>query len=282
MASVRSHRDPRPASMPRYGGRPVSDLKTGTNRRHPTPKKKMIFPLGASSTSSFGLSSSNIGPSGLSGSTRHPTLRSHTPCASSANSPMIHMGTARLTTDGRKMSRIVANVERFPLIHSMVVVTSPMGVHAPPALAAMTTAAPKYLRLSGSGMSLRSSDTMTMVDVRLSRMALMKKVMVPMKYSSSLLVLALMDFVMRLNPWCASTISTMVIAPMRKKSTSDVSPSFSCSSGSTSPGPLCSTRIVHSATAMTSPTPLLLKASSSSSMIPIYPMMKTMVSDSSW
>lgn len=39
----------------------------------------------------------------------------------------------------------MGNVVTWPCIHSIVVVTSPMGVHAPPALAAMTTTAPRSL-----------------------------------------------------------------------------------------------------------------------------------------
>jgi hypothetical protein len=40
---------------------------------------------------------------------------------------------------------MVGNVDICPCIHSMVVVTSPIGVHAPPAFAAITTTAPRSL-----------------------------------------------------------------------------------------------------------------------------------------
>lgn len=40
---------------------------------------------------------------------------------------------------------IVWNAEIRPFIHNIVVVTSPIGVHDPPAFAAITTAAPKIL-----------------------------------------------------------------------------------------------------------------------------------------
>ena len=69
----------------------------------------------------------------------------------------------------------------WPPIHSIVVVTSPMGVHAPPALAAITTTAPSSLRSSpeSPGRIFRRSEIMTMVEVRLSRMAERKKVTPP-------------------------------------------------------------------------------------------------------
>jgi hypothetical protein len=44
-----------------------------------------------------------------------------------------------------KNTFMVGNVDICPCIHSMVVVTSPIGVHAPPAFAAITTRAPRSL-----------------------------------------------------------------------------------------------------------------------------------------
>ena len=56
----------------------------------------------------------------------------------------------------RDTDLMVETVEMLPLIHSIVVVTSPMGDQAPPELAAMTTTAPRNLRNSASfGTSLR-------------------------------------------------------------------------------------------------------------------------------
>ena len=70
----------------------------------------------------------------------------------------------------------------------MVVVTSPMGVQAPPALAATTTMAPSSLRSSASGTARCSTDSMTIVVVRLSSMALRKKVSSPSPHSSRALL----------------------------------------------------------------------------------------------
>ena len=55
-----------------------------------------------------------------------------------------------------------------PPIQSMVVVTSPMGDHAPPALAAMTTMPAKSHRVCLSSISLRSKETITIDVVKLS------------------------------------------------------------------------------------------------------------------
>ena len=67
-------------------------------------------------------------------------------------------------------------VVNCPPIHSIVVVTSPIGDQAPPALAAMTTMPAKSQRVCRSSMSLRNSDTMTMDVVKLSSRAEKKKV----------------------------------------------------------------------------------------------------------
>lgn len=64
------------------------------------------------------------------------------PLTSSEMTDTRAMGRARETIDGRIRSRMVGRVEMLPLIHSIVVVTSPMGVQAPPALAARTMMAP--------------------------------------------------------------------------------------------------------------------------------------------
>jgi hypothetical protein len=77
-----------------------------------------------------------------------------------------------------------------------------------------------HLLCSGSGTSFLSRLTMTMVVVRLSRMELMKKVMVARIHSRTLLSVVLMESVTSLKPWCASTISTMVMAPRRKNTIS--------------------------------------------------------------
>ena len=59
---------------------------------------------------------------------------------------MINTGTNADTRLGKKRCGIVAEVEIFPLTHSMIVVTSPMGDQAPPLLAAITMMLPKIQR----------------------------------------------------------------------------------------------------------------------------------------
>jgi len=52
------------------------------------------------------------------------------------------MGTHAVTKDGRKSHWMVFETEILLESHNMVVVTSPTGLQAPPALAAMTTKPP--------------------------------------------------------------------------------------------------------------------------------------------
>mmetsp|Transcript_8097 Transcript_8097/g.20792 ORF Transcript_8097/g.20792 Transcript_8097/m.20792 type:complete len:206 (+) Transcript_8097:412-1029(+) len=198
------------------------DLKSGVKSNAPMPVANTSLPLGASCISTDAGSALTLPPPEASSPAPAPAaaVSSFTlPWASSANLVMRKMGTASDTMDGTMSHLIVSMLLMLPLIQSMVVVTSPMGVQAPPALAARTTAAPKNWRRSGSLTSLRRSETMTMVLVRLSRMALMKKVMPETIQRRDLLDVALMTLVTSLNPWCASTISTMVIAPRRKNIT---------------------------------------------------------------
>ena len=81
-------------------------------------------------------------------------------------------GTSRLTSEGRNTARMMFNGVICPPIHSMVVVTSPITVHAPPALAAMTTTEANSRRSSRRAISRWISETITIVVVKLSRIAL--------------------------------------------------------------------------------------------------------------
>mmetsp|Transcript_25197 Transcript_25197/g.42203 ORF Transcript_25197/g.42203 Transcript_25197/m.42203 type:complete len:386 (+) Transcript_25197:1148-2305(+) len=198
------------------------------------------------------------------------------PLTSSAKRVIRPRGTSKETTEGRKMSLIVAAEEIWPLIQSMVVVTSPMGVHAPPALAAMTTTAPKNWRCLGSLMSFRSREIMTMVEVRLSRMEDMKNVIHPTIHSSLVVSFVLIASVTILNPLCESTVSTIAIAPIKKNTIWPTSASCSFSARFTAcPSGFETARIVHRAAAISSATPDLLNATVSSKMIPAYPRVKT-------
>jgi hypothetical protein len=81
--------------------------------------------------------------------------------------------------EGMNKPFIISTVVTCPPIQSIVVVTSPMGVQAPPALAAITIMPAKNKRSSRFSNNFFMSDTMTMVVVRLSNIELRKKVTNP-------------------------------------------------------------------------------------------------------
>ena len=126
---------------------------------------------------------------------------------------------------------MMANAVIWPPIHSIVVVTSPIGDQAPPELAAMTMMPAKNRRSSCLASSLRISEIITMVVVRLSSIALRKKVTKPTSHISVDSSVVRMRWVITSKPLCASTTSTMVIAPIRKNTICAVpiSDSPSCS-----------------------------------------------------
>mmetsp|Transcript_2759 Transcript_2759/g.5173 ORF Transcript_2759/g.5173 Transcript_2759/m.5173 type:complete len:271 (-) Transcript_2759:691-1503(-) len=262
MMSVNSHIIPSPPNIPRYGGIPVRNLKRGTKQSAASPQPNTSLPLGA-------ISDWASGPAGGS-----------SPWNSFSIAPISANGTAMATSDGRISDSMMGTVVIWPPIHSIVVVTSPMGVHAPPALAAITTTAPSSLRSSpeSPGRIFRRSEIMTMVEVRLSRMAERKKVTPPINHINFFLLRVVILLVMRLKPWWESTISTMVMAPIRKNRISPASARAPSSSWCTTPGPTSRLRMVHSATVITSPTPDLLTVNCSSKIIPQYPATKTQLS----
>ena len=83
----------------------------------------------------------------------------------------ISNGIAKLTTEGIKMCSMSLSELTLPAIQSMVVVTSPIGDQAPPALAAMTTNPAIHMRSSLSATILRRIEINTIVAVRLSIIA---------------------------------------------------------------------------------------------------------------
>src|SRR6478735_3351069 len=117
---------------------------------------------------------------------------------------------------GKNNVTMILPVEICPPIQSMVVVTSPIGVQAPPALAAITIIPAKNKRMSLLGISFRTSESITIVVVRLSSTDDKKNVTQQMIHNNVLGFLVLIRSVMKRNPWCASTNSTMVMAPIRK------------------------------------------------------------------
>lgn len=104
-----------------------------------------------------------------------------------------------------------------------------MGEKAPPLLAAMTITLAKIHRSFCPLIIRRSSMIIMIVVVMLSSTADIKKVMIDSNQSSLRLLRVLMWSVMTWNPPCRSISSTMVMAPIRKKSISLVSPSCSIS-----------------------------------------------------
>jgi hypothetical protein len=156
-------------------------------------------------------------------------------------------------------------------MYIIVVVMSPMGVHAPPAFEAMTMVPPMRWRSASSFTSFWSRETMTMTTVRLFKTEDRTKVRMPMTRSRSRALVGLIAFVMMSKPLCASMISTMVSAPRRKKTTSETSSSVSFTSLSkTSAGRLrpVPTR-AHSATPRTrAEEALLISVCSSSTITP--------------
>ena len=128
-----------------------------------------------------------------------------------------HRGTSMFTIEAMKTPWMMARVVTWPPIHNMVVVTSPIGVQAPPALAAMMMMPAKNKRSSRRSSNFFISETITMVVVRLSRIALRKKVTKPTSHIRLESCVVRIREVMTSKPLCASTTSTMVMAPIRKK-----------------------------------------------------------------
>src|SRR5688572_8891520 len=87
-----------------------------------------------------------------------------------------------------------------PPIHSMVVVTSPIGDQAPPAFAAITIIPTKNRRISLFGINFRTNETITMVVVRLSRTAERKKATQHTIHKRVLGFLVLIKLVINLKP----------------------------------------------------------------------------------
>ena len=92
---------------------------------------------------------------------------------------------------GKNKSRITSHSLILCFIQIIVVVTSPMTVQAPPALAATTTMPIYKSRSSRSATSLRNTEIITMVVVKLSKTADRKNVHIPMTHSSDTLLLDL-------------------------------------------------------------------------------------------
>ena len=112
----------------------------------------------------------------------------------------IHTGITKATKLGIKRFTIRLAVVTLSAIHSMMVVTSPIGEKAPPLLAAITITLAKshlsFLSLS----KRRSIITMIMVVVMLSSTALMKNAKMLSVHIRCFLFLALICSVIKLKP----------------------------------------------------------------------------------
>src|SRR5215208_1078102 len=96
---------------------------------------------------------------------------------------------------------MILAVEIWPPIHNIVVVTSPIGVHAPPAFAAITIMPAKKSRMSRFGISFRINETITIAVVRLSRIDERKNVTQHISHSKVFGFLVLILSVISRKPW---------------------------------------------------------------------------------
>ena len=103
-----------------------------------------------------------------------------------------------------------------------MVVTSPIGDHAPPALAARITI-PANNQRSFLSTNFLSKAAITMEVVKLSKTAEKKKVNILNIQSNLTRFVVVILSVMTAKPSCASMSSTIVIAPNKKKSISAIS-----------------------------------------------------------
>ena len=131
----------------------------GTNNKTPNPKKKTIFlSFGRAISASFFLGGAII---------------FSLPFIFHA---IINVGIAMHTKLGKKVLIIIFQVVTCPPIHSIVVVTSPIGLQAPPAFAEIITRPANNHLCFLSSTSFLKRDTITIVVVRLSNAAERKKV----------------------------------------------------------------------------------------------------------
>ncbi len=159
-------------------------LNTGTKRSEPTPKKKIKLLCFVEIVTS--LLDSEI----ISGRFTSPF----------SMKVMIESGTNIEINEGMNVSKIIFIAVIFPLIHNIMVVTSPIGLHAPPEFAARITIPQKNQRSCLFSISFRSKAHITMAVVRLSNTADIKKVRILIIHKSFLLLVVLIFSVIILNP----------------------------------------------------------------------------------
>ena len=118
---------------------------------------------------------------------------------------------------------IMFTVVICPPIHNIVVVTSPIGVQAPPALAAMIIIPANHNLSLWSFKILAHKEIITIAVFKLSRIDDKKKVKVAITNINFTKLLVLILSVINEKPLCVSINSTMVMAPNKKKTIEDIS-----------------------------------------------------------
>mmetsp|Transcript_21115 Transcript_21115/g.66781 ORF Transcript_21115/g.66781 Transcript_21115/m.66781 type:complete len:234 (-) Transcript_21115:743-1444(-) len=171
--SVATHTMPRARSMPRYGGRPVQIFRTGTMRMQLMPR--------ASTPTFEAVTFAGPEPTDSSARLTSPGHAADSCALEAACRLACHQrpasGTTPATREGRNRPATVSKAEILPWIQSIVVVTSPIGLQAPPAFAAITAQLPQLRRKDSSFLATwRRSFNATIVAVRLSMTELRKKV----------------------------------------------------------------------------------------------------------
>ena len=203
--SVKNHIAPKDSIIPMKGGKWVTVLKNGTKSSPKTPQIKTMF----LSTLVFA----------------SPVFSFSTGLLTSPFNlkDMIPRGTNIATIDGIIRFKTIIGVVSWPPIQSIVVVTSPIGDQAPPALAEIITIPAKIHLVSLSLISFLNKEIITIDVVRLSSTAEKKKVIMQIIQSSLTLLLVFILSVITLNPSLASTSSTIVMAPKRKNRILEIS-----------------------------------------------------------
>lgn len=170
-----------PNKTPINGGKWVMVLKTGTNKSAPTPKNKTkcfsklvtMIPLLCPFFNTAGL---RILPLNL-------------------KETMIK-GTSKQTILGIIIFEIIFKAVTCPPIHNIIVVTSPIGDHAPPALAAIISTPANIHKSCLFEISFLSNADITIAVVRLSSAADKKKVkMLNIQINFTLLVVLILSVI---------------------------------------------------------------------------------------
>ena len=114
-----------------------------------------------------------------------------------------------------------------PPIHNKVVVTSPIGLKAPPAFAAITTIPVNTILISPFGINFLKSVTIMIAVAKLSSKAERTKVIKATIHNNLNTDVVLILLVITVKPLCMSINSTIVIAPIKNINKPEISPKYS-------------------------------------------------------